>query len=420
MAGDLAGAFQSICCNDTILGPQTVSSHVPPIYATSTFAYPPPEKAIRIFEEVEERPYLYNRWGTPNSALIEAKIAALEACGVVAENGPVKLEAVLFASGMGAISALFLSLGLRSKDCIITQGNLYGTTIELLDVMIAPLGVRVIYGDLHDLGWVEEQLRANPTTRIIYIESPTNATSRCYDIAMLATLAKRYGVKCAVDSTLATPYLQQPFRYGVDFVVHSATKFLNGHSNALGGVVVGRDLPFMRTEVWRMRKLLGASAGSFDAWLLNMGVKTLPLRMQMHCKNAQEIAEFLHGHDGVRRVSYLGLPSHPDHAIAKRQMRAFGGVLSFEVRGGRAAAIRVMTNIRTCTLTATLGAMDTLIQHPASMTHIKVPREQRERHGITDELLRLSVGIEDAQEVIADLKQALEGSIRAAPELKIA
>src|SRR5262249_15935906 len=263
MRGDDA-TFQSICCRDTILGEQTVSAHVPPIYATSTFAFPPPEKALRIFQELEERPYLYNRWGTPNSALIEAKIAALEACGIADENGPLELEAVLFGSGMAAVSALFLSLGLRDKDCIITQGNLYGTTIEFLDAMIAPIGVRVIYGDLHNLGWVEHQLRSNPTTRIVYIESPTNATSRCYDIAELARLARKHGAKCAVDSTLGTPYLQQPFRHGVDFVVHSATKFLNGHSNALGGVVVGRDCRFVKSEVWRMRKLLGGSASSFD------------------------------------------------------------------------------------------------------------------------------------------------------------
>jgi methionine-gamma-lyase len=184
-------------------------------------------------------------------------------------------------------------------------------------------------------------------------------------------------------------------------------------------VVVGRDCHFVKSEVWRMRKLLGGSASSFDAWLLNMGVKTLPLRMERHCRNAQEIAEFLQRHESVKRVSYLGLPDHPDHAIAKRQMRAFGGVLSFEVRGGRDAAMRVLKNVRTCIVTATLGAMDTLIQHPASMTHIKVPPEQRERHGISNELLRLSVGIEDAAEVIADLKQALEASVREA-ELKIA
>jgi methionine-gamma-lyase len=407
----LTDAFQSICCDDTLLGDQPISSHVPPIYATSTFVYPPPEKAIRVFEEIEERPYLYNRWGTPNSALVEAKVAALEACGVADANGPLELEAVLFSSGMAAISALFLSLGLRSDDCIVTQGNLYGTTVEFLDTMIAPSGVRIIYGDLHDMSWVEDQLRTNWKTRLVYVETPTNATSRCYDIALLAALAHRYGAKCAVDSTVATPYLQQPFRHGVDFVVHSATKFLNGHSNALAGVVIGRDRRFMKAEVWRMRKLLGGSVGSFDAWLLNMGIKTLPLRMERHCRNAHEIAEFLCRHRSVKQVSYLGLSSHPDHSIAKNQMRAFGGILSFEVQGGRDAAVRVMKNIRTCTLTATLGAMDTLIQHPTSMTHIKVPREQRERHGITDGLLRLSVGIEDADDVIADLDHALQASV---------
>jgi methionine-gamma-lyase len=242
------------------------------------------------------------------------------------------------------------------------------------------------------------------------METPTNATSRCCDIAALSALAHRYDVKCAVDSTLATPYLQRPFASGVDFVVHSATKFLNGHSNSLTGVVVGRDRVFMKTEVWKMRKLLGGCAGSFDAWLLNMGIKTLPMRMERHCANAQRIAEALESHEQVKRVRYLGLSTHPDHEIAKRQMKAFGGVMSFEVRGGRDAAIRVMKSLRRCTLTATLGAMDTLVQHPALMTHIKVPREQREQYGITDDLLRVSVGIEDPEEVIADLTQALEAS----------
>jgi len=173
-------------------------------------------------------------------------------------------------------------------------------------------------------------------------------------------------------------------------------------------VVIGRDPQFTKSEVWRMRKVLGGSVGSFDAWLLNMGMKTLPLRMKKHSENAQKVAEFLEGDEHVFRVSYLGLPSHPDHEMARRQMSAFGGVLSFEVRGGREAAIRVMKSIQICTLTATLGAMDTLLQHPASMTHIKVPREQREQHGIMDGLLRLSIGIEDADLIIADLRQALK------------
>jgi methionine-gamma-lyase len=314
MTRALADAFKSICCNDTLLGEQRISSHVPPIYATSTFVYPPPEKAIRVFEEIEERAYLYNRWGTPNSALVEAKVAALESCGVADLNGPLELEAVLFSSGMAAISALFLSLGLRSGDLIVTQGNLYGTTVEFLDTMIAPSGVRIIYGHLHDTSWVEDHLRANSKTRLVYVETPTNATSRCYDIAVLVALAHRYGAKCAVDSTVATPYLQQPFRHGVDFVVHSATKFLNGHSNALAGVVIGRDRHFVKAEVWRMRKLLGGSAGSFDAWLLNMGIKALPLRMERHCRNTQEIAEFLCRHRSVKQVSQASQSITPSRA----------------------------------------------------------------------------------------------------------
>jgi methionine-gamma-lyase len=381
-------SFQSICCTDPDLSEQQVIPHIQPIYATSTFVYPPPEEAIKIFEEVKERPYLYNRWGTPNTHLAEKKIAALESHGIHDQGAPLELEAVLFSSGMAAISSLFLSL----------------------DAMLAPMGINIVYCDLQNLDWVETQLSRNGSTRLLYMETPTNATSRCCDIAALGALARRYGVKCAVDSTLATPYLQRPFASGVDFVVHSATKFLNGHSNSLTGVVVGRDRAFMKTEVWKMRKLLGGCAGSFDAWLLNMGIKTLPMRMERHCANAQRIATALESNERVKRVRYLGLTTHPDHEIAKRQMKAFGGVMSFEVRGGRDAAIRVMKNLRRCTLTATLGAMDTLVQHPALMTHIKVPREQREQYGITDDLLRVSVGIEDPEEVIADLTQALEAS----------
>jgi methionine-gamma-lyase len=407
---EMKAAFESLCCMDTGLSHQTATPHVLPIYATSTFVYPPPEEAIEIFAELKERPHLYNRWGTPNTALIENKIAALESFGICDGDRPLQLEAVVFSSGMAAISALFLSLGFRPGDVIVTQGNLYGTTTEFLDAMIAPIGVNIIYGDLHDLGWVEEQLSAHPTTKLVYIETPTNATARCYDIAALAAIANKHDVKCAVDSTLATPYLQRPFGYGADFVVHSATKFLNGHSNSLTGIVIGRDRAFMKTEMWKMRKLLGGCPGSFDAWLLNMGVKTLPLRMEKHCSNAQRIATALETHQQVKRVSYLGLKSHPDHKIAARQMKAFGGVVSFEVAGGREAAVQVLKNVKRCTVTATLGAMDTLIQHPASMTHIKVPREQRELHGITDELLRVSVGIEDPETVIADLKQALEAA----------
>lgn len=408
MTNECPETFQSICCTDPVLAEETIRSHIQPIYATSTFIYPPPDDVIQVFEEVKERPYLYNRWGTPNSHLVEKKVAALESFGV-GLDAPLQLEAVLFSSGMAAISSLFLSLGLRAGDTIVTQGNLYGTTTEFLDVMVAPMGINVVYGELQDLEWVEKQMRQG-RTRLLYMETPTNATSRCCDIRALAALARAYGVKTAVDSTLATPYLQRPFDAGTDFVVHSATKFLNGHSNSLTGVVIGKDIPFMKTEMWRMRKLLGGCAGSFDAWLLNMGIKTLPMRMERHCANAMKIAAALEGHEEVKRVRYLGLPSHPDHAIAKRQMKAFGGVMSFEVRGGRDAAVGVLKNLRRCTLTATLGAMDTLVQHPALMTHIKVPKEQRERYGITDDLLRVSVGIEDPEEVIADLTQALEAT----------
>ncbi|CAN5380651.1 hypothetical protein BH09BAC1_BH09BAC1_21520 [soil metagenome] len=222
----------------------------------------------------------------------------------------------------------------------------------------------------------------------------------------LAALAKQYGKLTAADNTFATPYLQQPLSHGIDFVMHSTTKYLNGHGNAIGGIVIGRDSERMK-QVWRMRKLLGGTPSPFDAFLLNNGIKTLVLRMEKHCDNAEKVAEWLHEHPAVEGVNYTGLPSHPDHELAISQMRRFGGILSFELKGGVEAGIKLMNGVQHCVLTASLGTADTLIQHPASMTHVQVDKAQRLQFGITDGLVRLSVGIEDVDDIIADLEQAL-------------
>lgn len=399
--------FESICIKDNFDLSKNSFSHTPPIYASSTFVYESPEKTIRVFQG-KEKAFIYNRWGTPNTELVEEKIASLESFGIHKNGNPLKLHAVIFSSGMAAISSIFMSLGLKSGDCVITQGNLYGSTTEFLDSILSRLGVKIIFTDLKNLALTEKLIQANPYTRILYMETPSNPTIDCYDLESLTKLAKKYKIKSAIDNTFATPYLQQPFKYDIDFVAHSTTKYLNGHSNALGGIVIGKDIDFMQKEVWKMRKLFGGSISSFDAWLLNNGIKTLPIRMEKHCTNAMAIAQMLEKHSGINKVNYLGLKTHPDHLLAKKQMKNFGGMMSFELKGGIKAGIRFMKKIRFCTLTATLGTPDTLIQHPASMTHVQVPKKQREQYGISDGLIRLSVGIENVQDIITDLKQAID------------
>jgi methionine-gamma-lyase len=227
------------------------------------------------------------------------------------------------------------------------------------------------------------------------------------DIAGLSKIAKEYGVIVACDNTFATPYLQQPFRYDVDFVIHSTTKFLNGHGTAIGGVLVGKDLEFMQTKAYKTYKTLGGNSNPFDAFLLINGMKTLEVRMDRHCQNAMEVARFLDRHAAVEKVNYNGLPSHPDYALTQRQMRHPGAMMSFELKGGLQAGIRCMDRLRMCTRTVSLGTCDTLLCHPASMTHKSVPKEQREQYGITDGLIRMSVGMENIEDILADLDQAL-------------
>jgi methionine-gamma-lyase len=393
--------FETLCVSDRLPSRTEHFSHVPPIHATSTFVYESAEKAMSVFQGTEEA-YIYGRWHNPTSTLVEEKIALLESYGL----GIPTPQAVLFSSGMAAISSTLLSLGLKQGDTVLTQGNLYGTTTEMLNTILGHHGIIIRYENLKDLELVEGLLKSDPSIKLIYIETPANPTLDCYDLKALSALAKQYGKLTAADNTFATPYLQQPLAHGIDFVMHSTTKFLNGHGNAIGGVVVGTNAEQMK-QVWRMRKILGGSPSPFDAFLLNNVLKTLVLRMEKHCDNAEKVAEWLQAHPAVERVNYTGLPTHPDHELALLQMRRFGGILSFELKGGVKAGIKLMNGVKHCVLTASLGTADTLIQHPASMTHVQVDKAQRLKFGITDGLVRLSVGIEDVDDIIADLEQAL-------------
>lgn len=384
-------------------------SHLTPIYANSTFVFDDAEQGMRRFSG-QEPGYIYTRWGNPNMTEAEAKIAAMETFGVTDASGsPLQVEAILHASGMAAISTLLLS-NLSKGDRVLSHYSLYGGTQDYMNRILPTLSMEAVIRDLRDPQQAEEALAGDPSIRMVYLETPANPTIQCVDIEALASIAHRHGRIVACDNTFATPYLQQPFRYGADFVVHSTTKFLNGHGNIIGGILLGRDTEFMRTHATKTHRLLGGNSNAFESWLLVNGMKTLELRMERHCHNAMEVAEWLDTHLAVAKVNYNGLPHHPDHYVALRQMRHPGAMLSFEMKGGLEAGIRVMDRLRLCTRTVSLGTCDTLLCHPASMTHTSVPREDRLKYGITDGLIRMSVGMENIADILADLDQALETS----------
>lgn len=379
---------------------RTTHPHQLPIYATSSFVLDDLELGIDVFAG-RAKGHTYSRYGNPTIDAVAAKIAALEAHGL-----ELAASALLTSSGMSAIATLAMAL-LRPGDKLLTQGNLYGGTTELFSQILAPLGITPIYIDLSNLSQAEAILNSDPAIRMVYMETPANPTMACVDIAALAALAAQYGAYSAIDNTFCTPYLQQPFCFGVDFIVHSTTKFLNGHGNSIAGIVIGRDEELMATRVAKTLKLTGATCNAWDAWLINNGLKTLELRMIRHSENALAVARFLETHPKVTRVNYNGLPSHPDHELARRQMRDFGGMLSFEVDGGWDAAVSLIKKLKFCTMAPTLGDVDTLVLHPASMSHVNIAPEVRRQYGITDGLVRVSTGIENAKDIIADLEQAL-------------
>lgn len=376
-------------------------AHLVPIYASSTYVYDTAEQGMRRFSGQEEG-FIYSRWGNPTMAEAEAKIAALETLGLDLE-----VRGILHASGMAAISTMLLGT-LKSGDKILTHYSLYGGTEELINKVLPPLGIEPVIADLRDLNIAELILKQDPAIRMVYIETPANPTIQCVDIEALTSLAKQHNKIVACDNTFATPYLQQPFRYPVDFVVHSTTKFLNGHGTAIGGILLGRDQELMNTQIMKVHKLLGGNSNSFDAFMVINGIKTLEVRMDRHCENAMRVAQFLETHPAVARVNYNGLASHPDFEITRKQMRQPGAMLSFELKKGLEGGIEFMDKLKMCVRTVSLGTVDTLLSHPASMTHYGVPKEQREKYGITDGLIRMNVGIEQVEDIMNDLTQALE------------
>ena len=378
---------------------------VPPIYLSATFAFPTAEYGAGCFAG-EESGHFYTRISNPTLALLESRMATLE-------GGE---AAVAFSSGMGAIAATFWTL-LRPGDEVIVSQTLYGCTFSLLHHGIGQFGVKVRHVDLSDLDALRATL--SPATRMIYCETPANPNLQLIDIAAVAKIAHQQpNITVVIDNTYCTPYLQRPLEMGADVVVHSATKYLSGHGDITAGIAVSRHDLAQRIRLQGLKDLTGAVLSPQDAFLLMRGLKTLALRMDRHCSNAQAVAEALQAHPAVASVTYPGLRSFPQYELAARQMKLSGGMIAFELKGGIATGKRFMNALKLFSRAVSLGDAESLAQHPASMTHSTYTPEERAQHGIAEGLVRLSVGLEDIADLLADIQQALAHCVKRAPASK--
>ena len=375
--------FSTICLHAGQEPDPSTGAIITPIFQTSTYV----QDAVG-----RHKGYEYARTQNPTRLALELNIAAIEG----------GRGAYAFASGMAAIGAIATML--KSGDHVIVTDNTYGGTFRLFDKVLTRYGLSFSYVDTSSLQLIEEAMR--PETRMVFIETPTNPVMRLTDLTAVSALAHSRGVKVIVDNTFASPCVQRPIEFGADMVVHSTTKYLNGHSDSVGGIVIGvhdDDLEWLKF----IQNAEGAILSPFDSFLVLRGTKTLALRMAQHNSNALALAEFLSTHPAVKRVLYPGLPGHPQFELAKRQMRGFGGMLSFDA-GSLENAHRVCNRVKLMSLAESLGGVETLISHPASMTHASVPPERRAVIGLSDSLVRISAGVEDVEDLIDDLKQALE------------
>jgi len=358
---------------------------VVPIYATSTYTQAAPG---------QHKGYEYSRSGNPTRTALETCLAALEG----GERG------LAFASGLAATTAVFQAL-LKPGDEIAASADLYGGTFRLLDKVFKPWGLIARYTE--DPRPAAFSQIITPKTKMVWVETPTNPLLQIIDITAVAELAHKQGALLAVDNTFASPYLQQPLELGADLVIHSTTKYIGGHSDVIGGAIIGRREQLQPVAFYQ--NAAGGVPGPFDAFLTLRGMKTLAVRMEKHCENARALADWLAHQPQVQRLYYPGLPSHPGHELAMRQMRDFGAMMSVSVKGGKEAALRLLTRTKIFSLAESLGGVESLIGHPATMTHASIPAEVRQARGIDDGLVRLSVGIEDIADLQEDLRQALQG-----------
>lgn len=363
-----------------------------PIYQTSTFEFDCCEQGGRRFAG-EEKGYIYTRLGNPSISAVENKVALLEggeACAAAS-------------SGMGAVSACLWSIAGAGKH-ILADETLYGCTFVLLNHGMTRYGVEVTFVDTSDLEQVKANLKEN--TVCVYLETPANPNLKISDIQAVAELAHAYNpaIQVVCDNTFASPYLQRPLELGADVVIHSATKYLNGHGDVIAGFVVGTEAFINEVKLFGLKDMTGATLGPFEAFLIMRGLKTMEIRMERHCENAKKVAEYLVKQEKVERVYYPGLETHPGYEIAKKQMQDFGAMISFEVKGGKEGGMKFVNSLSMIPIAVSLGDAETLVQHPASMTHSVYTEEELKAAGISAGLIRLSVGLENAEDIIADLE----------------
>lgn len=386
-----------------------LNAHVTPIYQTATFTFPDVEVGAGRFKG-EEPGYIYTRLNNPNFEQLALKIALLEGLDLVRAQPGKPLEEVvgglIFASGMAAITAAILAR-VKGGGTVVAQEHIYSATFNFLHDILPQYGVKVIWlKDASSEAW-EAAFREHPEASLAYAETPANPTLSLVDLEAVAEIAHRRGAWLMVDNTFATPYCQRPLTLGADVVVHSTTKYLSGHGQIIGGAAVSAHIDYVKGPLLQMFKIMGGCPSPFDAWLANIGLKTFEVRMQRHCENALQIARFLEKHPRISRAYYPYLESHPEFELAKRQMLAGGGMIAFELRGGFEAGVALLEHVRVSTLAVSLGNVDSLISHPASMTHSNVLPQFRKEMGISDGLVRYSIGIENVEDLINDLEQAL-------------
>ena len=363
-----------------------------PLYQTSTYTFSSAEQGERRFAG-EESGNIYSRLGNPTVRILEERIAELE-------NGQ---SALAFGSGMAAVSAVLIHVT-KTGDHVLCSRGIYGCTFGLLEMMDEKYNISHSFSALSTEREIEASIR--PETVCIYVETPINPTMELVDLELVTKVAKKHGLKVIVDNTFSSPYLQNPLDFGVDYVLHSATKYINGHGDVIAGLLIGNDMEDMMNLRMTVQKDVGGIISPFDAWLIIRGLKTLHVRMDRHSENAQKIVSFLQSISVVNGILYPFDPSHPQFEIAKKQMRAGGGLISFNIKGGKEAAQYFMNSLQLIKIAVSLGDAETLIQHPATMTHSVIPEEKREKMGVTHSLLRLSVGLEHVDDIMADLKQA--------------
>lgn len=362
----------------------TTGAIVPPIYQTATY----------VLEEVDKlKGYDYTRSANPTREVLENNLAELDSGRF----------GVCFSSGMSAVDSVLKMF--ESGDHIICSDDVYGGVSRLFNNLLVNYDLKFTYVNSSNSQEVEDAIQEN--TKLIWIETPTNPLLKVTDLHAVGKIAKKHRILYGVDSTFSTPALLRPIEFGADITMHSTTKYLSGHNQIIGGVIITNEESIFEKMKF-VQKTVGAVPSPFDCWLTLLGIKTLSLRMERHCENGLAIAEFLESHPKVKSVTYPGLKSHPQHEIAKEQMSGFSGMISMELKGGIPAGISLMNHVKLCSLAESLGAVETMITHPATMTHVDVPKEEREARGLTDGLVRLSVGIEDKDDIIADLKQALD------------